>query len=67
MLCNFGEASDKEPNRIRFVEAWNSKEPFMDYFEKSGEKLAQRVGEDGISLAFLSAPGCRLGAEYKRP
>ena len=64
-----GEASDKDTNTIKFVEVWDSKEAFMAYFEKrgerSGEKFALWVEEDGISFEFLSTDDWGLGSDYE--
>jgi len=66
----FGESSDEETNKIRFVELWDSKEAFNSYFEKrgerSGEKFALWVEENGISVEFLKPHDWGLGGDYKK-
>ena len=61
-------SSDKETNTIKFVEVWDSKEAFMSYFEKrgerSGEKFAQWLEENGISFEFHNTDEWGYGTDY---
>jgi len=61
-------SSDKATNTIKMVSVWDSKEAYMAYFEKrgerSGDKFAAWLEPDGITLEFHTTDDWGYGADY---